>query len=201
MKKMFVIIIIFCVFSFPAFALDVQVFDSTDLAVRITNEYRVAPYQYLINHGVTEEEINSYYTESEIGFIKEGMQTLDNDSRLTMACMDHMKDMFTREYISHISPDNSTPTDRALLYGYKGYVDETILFIAFENYIKVEDAFRILINIAIKSTLSDNIDEGKHFNYPFYNNMGAALGVGELTIDNKPYHVYGMCLLFGYEGN
>ena len=201
MKKFLTIMSVFFLFSFSAFALDVQVFDSTDLSVKITNEYRVAPLEYLLNNGATWEKIQSHYTLGEIEFIKDGMQKVKKDERLAHACMKHMEDMFNNEYISHIAPDNSSPTDRALRFNYKGYVDETILFIAFENYIDVEEAFRVLINVAIMSTLSDDIEEGKHFNYPFYNDMGAALGIGEITIDNKPYHVYGMCLLFGYEGD
>ncbi|PSL05288.1 uncharacterized protein YkwD [Haloactinopolyspora alba] len=61
-----------------------------------------------------------------------GCPDLRVDGALTSAARKHSTDMRNRLYVSHVSPDGSTPADRATEAGFDGAVGETIRYGAWD---------------------------------------------------------------------
>jgi hypothetical protein len=55
-----------------------------------------------------------------------GLAPVHFDGRLGIAARDHSRDMVTRRYFSHTSPEGSTPSNRAQARGYPGGAAENI---------------------------------------------------------------------------
>lgn len=123
---------------------------------------------------------------------------LSEDARLSAAAAAHARDMLSRGYFSHLSPEGLGPMERAASAGYPAaFVGESISALVFESPVPPEEALDRLLRSLFEDALSGRSPEGAPLIFPFYREVGAALSAGAVTVEGRDYYAYLLVVVFG----
>ena len=203
MQKLKIITFIF-LFFYPftlygaSFLESPVLYDLDDTILKKVNDFRANPLGLASLFGLDVDEIKLDKNPSEWEAIEFGVELLTLNDSLKEALLLHLDDILTSGHLSHTGSDGSSPMDRAQLAGYDGLmVGETIIMLAFENFVSPETAVGILLDNLFRSVLTSNSKEGAPILFPAYSELGVVLIGGVIDIDGKRLNAYILSLLFG----
>ncbi|WP_157493248.1 CAP domain-containing protein [Desulfonatronovibrio magnus] len=123
---------------------------------------------------------------------------LRSDYRLSEAVKKHSEDMFSKGYLSSISPDGINPEQRAISQGYKPLeIHEYISVMVPRNFIAPEEAFLELYTRFFYHEVDSFINgTASIFDYHM-RDIGVSFASGKQVIEGKSVSVYKLVISYG----
>ncbi len=181
--------------TFSAIAKEIHFFEVQNEFLNKINMLRANPTDIAEELGLDLSKINDKWKDKEI---RENLSTLELNEDLTKMAEEHIKEMVENGYIGHESEVGDTLEQRAEYFGYNGIFNgESIFVFCFENFVPFKKAKEILWSEIVKDALYGISAEGAPLVFPFYRDLGVALGAGQITLDETTYNAYILCIEFG----
>ncbi len=156
----------------------------------LINEARQNPLAVAASLGMDPEKILRDLPELE-KILKEGLLPLTFNAKLAEAARAHTGDMFARGYYSHISPDGRNYDERIRETGYPAVVTgESLGMILFANFIKPEDAVRLIFDYMFQDELDPSRTEKRNILDPCLKEAGISVQSGALGLGGAQWNVY-----------
>ncbi len=123
------------------------------LAWQRINEARRDPMAALKRLGIPVEQARAVLGE-DAWILDQGLPPLALNAQLTTAAGLHGRDMFTRIYYSHVTPEGAGPLERVAATGYEALAaDETLAILIFSGYVDLKLAVDFMVDTMIRDEL------------------------------------------------
>jgi len=156
----------------------------------LINQARENPLAVAASLGMDPEKILSDLPELE-KILQEGLPPLTWNENLAYAARAHTEDMFAQGYYSHISPDGRSYEERIQESGYPAAVSgESLGMILFANFIKPDDAVRLVFEYMFQDELDPSRTEKRNILDPCLREAGISIQSGALTLGGARWNVY-----------
>jgi len=122
--------------------------------------------------------------------LDQGLPPLAWSHSLVLSSSAHGRDMFDRLYYSYVSPEGETVAQRIAAEGYQAlYAGESMNALFFNNnYVPLDDAFRILVAAMLRDELSGETSVDRNIFSPDVTEIGVTLFAESLEqLDEQPY--------------
>lgn len=129
--------------------------------------------------------------------LDQGLPPLAWNNQLSQAASLHGRDMLTRLYYSHVSPDGLRPAQRIAATGYRAVAeDETLAALAFANPVELERAVAAMLDNMLRDELTATAGVPRNIFSPVLSDVGISFFAESLPLlAGKPY-VYLLVLDF-----
>lgn len=113
--------------------------------------------------GVNEQLVRDVFADDPT-ILKQGLPPLAWNRNLAVSSAAHGRDMFDRLYYDYVTPEGKTVEQRILSTGYQSLDSgETMNALFFENYVGLDDAFKLLVDAMIRDELTGSSVERNIF--------------------------------------
>ena len=165
--------------------------------LKLINEARRSPLTVAASMGMDPEKILRDLPELK-QILKDGLLPLTFNAKLAEAARAHTNDMFARGYYSHISPDGRNYDERIRESGYPAVASgESLGMILFANFIKPEEAVRLIFQYMFQDELDPSRTEKRNILDPAMREAGIAVRTGAFDVGGSFGNVYLMSADFG----
>ncbi len=196
MKRILAIFILLSFFCF-GIAVNIRAEDSTIVPnaqelrlLELINAARKAPLDKAASLDMDTEKILRDLPElNEI--LTQGMKPLVFNPQLYAAAKAHNKDMLTKNYYSHTSPDGRNNKDRISEIGYRAVISgESLGLVGFVNYMAADEAVRIIFENMFREELNPARTENRNILNPDFRDIGIGFSSGTMTVGSSVRNVY-----------
>jgi len=121
--------------------------------------------------------------------LDQGLRPLAWDARLHQAASAHGRDMLSRLYYNHYSPDGLGPADRIVATDYQAVDEEENLgALFFKNYVDIETATTFMIDTLLRDELTPGTATRRAIFNPDFSEVGVALFAETVPLlEGEPY--------------
>ncbi len=188
---------LFFVYGVSAEAIDYEPYYFGDIVKEKLNWYRMAPVDYVVNNF----ESNPAAQDNLFKFFKisgnAGKAYLEKNDILHKTAEIRLYDMFEGEHVDNTTTNGLNVTTIAARQGFRGFVDEITVVLAFENFVPPERALDIMLNFAISKAMIDD-EYYDALDKTYYDKLGSAFAGSRVELDGKEYNIYGLHLVLGW---
>jgi len=152
------------------------------------NEARRDPRAVLERLAIPEEQARTVLGEDS-WLLESGLRPLAWDGSLTAAAAAHGRDMVTRLYYSHLSPEGLGPRERMHAQGYLAiHAEETLGMLVFVNPVSLEESLDVMVDYMLRDELTGTPGVARNVFSPRLTEMGLSfLAESVQELAGQPY--------------
>ncbi len=161
------------------------------------NEARSNPRQAMARLGISEQTAMATLG-SDAWLLDQGLPPLAWNGQLQTAALDHGRDMLTKLYYSHVTPDGLTPMDRIAATGYEAAgADETLAALVFDKFLDTDTALTALFDNMLRDELTGVAGVGRNIFSTSLTEIGIAFMAESVALLAGQPYVYLIVADFG----
>jgi len=190
MKKISVILLMFCFILLPAAAFCREQFNASVYFWQLVNQARSHPLETVRLLGIDESAARLALGD-DAGLLDTGLPPLAWDNILSNVATGHNREMVNRLYYSSTAPDGSLPADRIAAAGYQAsQTGELLGAMAFSAFMEPEEAVQLIFAGWVRDELDPSRSASRHIFSRDCSEVGFSFVGAVIKIDNAPSNMY-----------